>query len=65
MKKQIKTYIDIEIDKLTKSIENAVSGDVFDTEIIRLTSKDTQQIKKSDWLFDWHGQLKSADRQTN
>jgi hypothetical protein len=28
-----KILVDIEIDKLTNSIENTVSGDVFDTEI--------------------------------
>ena len=27
-------YIDIEIDKLTNSIENAFSGDSFDSELI-------------------------------
>ena len=28
--------VDVEIDKLTRSIENAISGDVFDTEVIQL-----------------------------
>ena len=40
-----KTYIDAIIDKLTNSIENSISGDVFDTEIILLTSKDKMQIR--------------------
>jgi hypothetical protein len=56
-------YIDIEIDKLTRSIENAVSGDIFDTELILLSSIDKKQIKKSHWLFDWHSQLELNDRQ--
>ncbi|MBX2965762.1 MAG: hypothetical protein KF845_06430 [Cyclobacteriaceae bacterium] len=38
MKKQKKILVDIEIDKLTNSIENAVSGDVF--------GKDSKQIIK-------------------
>ena len=64
MKKRRKTYIDIEIDKLTNSIENAISGDVFDTEVILLTSNDARQINKSDWLFDWQQQLKFKGRET-
>ncbi len=64
MKKAPKTYIDIEIDKLTNSIENVVSGDIFDTELIRIIIKDSKQIKKSVWLFDWTKQLKFTDRET-
>lgn len=44
---------DIEIDKLTRSLENAVSGDSFKTEVLELTSSDTRKLKKADWLFDW------------
>lgn len=62
MRKSHKTYIDIEIDILTHSIENVISKDVFDTEIIQLTKKDSKQIKKSDWLFDWKKQLEIDDR---
>jgi hypothetical protein len=57
-----KTYIDAIIDKLTNSIENSISGDIFDTEIIRLTSKDKRQIKKEDWLFDWGKEISKPDR---
>ncbi len=63
MKKHPKTFIDIEIDKLTNSIENVISGDVFDTEVVLLTNKDIKQINKKDWLFDWELQLKSKDRE--
>ena len=44
-------YLDFEIDKLTNSIENAISGEVFDTTIVRLYPADGRQIKKSDWVF--------------
>ncbi len=64
MKKARKIYVDIEIDKLTNSIENVVSGDIFDTEMISLTIKETKEIKKPDWLFDWKQQLKLTDRET-
>lgn len=47
MKKVEKTYIDVEIDKLTSSIENVASGDIFDTEVVRLAAKDAKQIKKA------------------
>nr|WP_299422684.1 hypothetical protein [uncultured Emticicia sp.] len=45
--------IDIEIDKLTNSIVNRVSGDVFDTEVKEMTAKDWKTLKKKDWVFDW------------
>ena len=64
MKKPIKILVDIEIDKLTNSIENTVSGDVFDTEIFQLLSKDIKLIKKADWQFNWQEQIKSNDRET-
>ncbi len=54
--------IDIEIDKLTRSIENAISGDSFKTEILTLTSDDLKRIKKPEWLFDWKYEAKQADK---
>lgn len=64
MKEGQKTYINITIDKLTNSLENVISGDIFDTEIISLTAKNGNEIKKSEWLFDWNKQLKLRDRST-
>jgi hypothetical protein len=55
--------VDIEIDKLTNSIENSLSGDVFDTDIFQIFAKDSKQIKKSDWQFNWHEQIKHNDRE--
>ena len=37
--------IDIDIDKLTNSIENSISGDVFDTELILFKKTDRSYIK--------------------
>ena len=51
------------IDKLTNSIENVVSGDIFDTDIFKLFSKDAKQINKADWQFKWQKQLKFSDRE--
>ena len=64
MKIPKKILVDIEIDKLTNSIENTVSGDIFDTEIFQLFSKDTKQINKAVWQFNWQEQLKLNDRET-
>jgi hypothetical protein len=63
VKKGEKILVSIEIDKLTNSIENMVSGDIFDTDVIPLFSKDTRQINKTDWQFNWQGQLKLGDRE--
>jgi hypothetical protein len=61
--KNDKSYIDAIIDKLTNSIENSVTGDIFDTEILILTPKDKKLIIKKDWIFDWHKEIEKIDRQ--
>ncbi len=53
---------DIEIDRLTNSIENVETGEVFDTEITLLTPKNFQQIKISEWLFEWHDELRDKTK---
>jgi hypothetical protein len=55
--------LDFEIDKLTNSIENTLTGEVFETEINEITLKEKRLIKKSAWLFDWHLELNTAKRQ--
>jgi hypothetical protein len=55
-----KKHVDIEIDKLTNSIENVITGEVFETEFSRVTGK---EIKKKEWLFDWHKELKDKHNQ--
>jgi hypothetical protein len=48
------TRLDFEIDKLTNSIENVITGDSFQTEISVVGNDDMKLIsKKSGWLFDW------------
>lgn len=53
--------IDIEIDKLTNSIENRVSGDSFDTIVLNF-SKTEKGYKKSNWRFDWMDEFEKKDR---
>ncbi|MEX2428192.1 MAG: hypothetical protein WD577_08105 [Bacteroidales bacterium] len=63
MKKQEKQEIDIEIDELTNSIKNVISGDSFLTEISRITKPDLKTItKKNGWQFDWKFELKHPER---
>lgn len=63
MKKQQKTRLDFIIDKLTNSIENTATREVFDTEIVKLTKTDSKQIKKNDWQFNWHSELKDKTKE--
>lgn len=61
--KKIAKEIFIEVDKLTNSIEIAVTGDVFDTEFYRLNKNDKKQIKKKDWFFDWQSEIDYPQRE--
>jgi hypothetical protein len=63
VKQQEAIGLDFEIDKLTNSIENVLTSEVFDTEIIRLTNKDSRQIRKIDWQFNWHKELKDETKE--
>jgi hypothetical protein len=56
------TPLQIEIDKLIRSIENAITGDNFKTIVVELTLKEIKSIKKSDWLFNWKQELKQRDK---
>jgi hypothetical protein len=55
--------IDVEIDELTNSIKNAISGDSFDTEVLPFEKTDLKKHKKADWVFDWAKEVKQGDRQ--
>ena len=63
MKNKPNIGLDFIIDKLTNSIENTLTGEVFDTEIVRLKSTDAKQIKKVDWQFDWLKELKDKTKE--
>lgn len=63
MAKQNETELDFWVDKLTNSIENTISGEVFDTAVTLLTPKDSKQIKRKEWAFNWHAEIKARDRQ--
>ncbi len=54
--------LDIKIDKLTRSIENAISGDSFKTEILPATKSDMTKLKAKDWFFDWKSEAKETSK---
>ena len=63
MKKRVQ-HIDIEIDKLTNSIENSISGDSFETEVIKVSKDDLRPVKKGNgWQFDWKYEFEQFDRE--
>ncbi len=58
MKEREQILLDFIVDRLTNSIQNTVSGDSFQTEVLRLTTKDLKHItKKNGWNFDWKAEL--------
>ena len=63
MRKEKNIGIDIEIDEMTNSIKNVISGDSFSTDITRITKIDLKTInKKNGWQFDWKIELKQPER---
>lgn len=59
-----KYHIGIQIDRLTNSIINTISGDSFPTEILPATKEDLKGVtKKAGWKFNWKSEAKLADRQ--
>jgi len=58
VKKRKEIGLDFEVDFLTNSIRNTVSGDSFQTEVLRLTKADVKQInKKKGWNFSWKTEI--------
>ena len=64
MAKQTKYHLGIEIDKLTNSIVNVISGDSFPTDVHVLTKAELKSINpKTGWLFNWATEFKQTGRQ--
>ncbi len=63
MKQRRETGLDFEIDKLSNSIENVVTGDSFATDISLLLQNDIRTVNKSKgWLFNWRNEFKEPAR---
>lgn len=64
MTKRGRHQLGIEIDKLTNSIVNTISGDSFPTDVHPLQKTDLKRVvKKNGWRFNWAGEFKQTDRQ--
>jgi hypothetical protein len=61
--KRQNTGLNFIIDKLANSIENTLTNEVFNTEIVRMTRTDAKHIKKTEWQFDWHTELKDKTKE--
>jgi hypothetical protein len=63
VKKRDTIGFDVEIDELTNSIRNVISGDSFSTDISRITRTDLKNVAQKDgWQFDWRLELKHPER---
>lgn len=63
MNKRKQIGLDFVIDKLTNSIQNAVTGDNFPTDITPVSSIDLKKVtKKTGWAFDWKLEFKEPMR---
>lgn len=55
--------VDVEIDKLTNSIELVATGDVFNTIVMRADPTDKRLINRKEWQFDWHAEILKEKRE--
>ena len=56
--------LDFLIDKLTRSIENVVTGDSFPTEISLINKSDLKTIcSKTNWQFNWQSEFVLKERE--
>lgn len=63
MKKPIEEGLDFEVDKLTNSIENVVTGDVFSTDISVVNTTEIKLLtQKNGWSFNWINEYKQAEK---
>lgn len=64
--KRSKYHIGIQIDRLTNSIVNTISGDSFETEILPVTKEDLKGVsRKAGWNFNWKAEGKLGDRRVH
>ena len=63
MKRPSLILLDIEIDKLTNSIENTVTGEAFATVVVAVSAADLKTTtKKKGWRFDWRAEARQPLR---
>ena len=47
MKKQVPYHLEVEIDRLTNSVQNTISGDSFATDVLEITKADLKTVVKA------------------
>ena len=57
--------LDFIVDKLTNSIENTLTGDKVETEIVQVTKKDLARLRTLTWAFDWTLELLEPGREVH
>ncbi len=63
MPKETKYHISVEVDRLTNSVQNTISGDSFPTDVHPISKADLKSIiNKNKWLFNWSQEFKMTDR---
>ncbi len=63
MKKRNQPGLDFEVDNLTNSIQNVVTGDSFPTDITLISKADLDTVKKKNgWQFDWKFEFAQPER---
>ena len=64
MAKSADVLLDFEVDKLTNSILNRISGDSFATEVALLKKQELKSVTKAKgWGFNWKTELAQNDRE--
>ena len=64
MAKSVNQLLDFEIDKLTDSILNRISGDSFETQVALLKKQELKAVTKTrGWNFNWRFELAQNDRE--
>ncbi len=56
--------LSFEVDALTDSIRNTISGDSFPTDVLRLSTADLSQVtKRRGWVFNWKTEFDDNSRE--
>jgi len=64
MSKSVTQLLDFEIDKLTDSIINRISGDSFETQVALLKKQELKDVTKTKgWNFNWRSELAQNDKE--
>ena len=58
LKKRRRTPLDFEVDRLTNSIVNTLTGETFETDVLPLTKDDV--LSKIEWIFDWEQEFEEG-----